>query len=190
MCHARGAVSNHIYISASACVPLPVQACAWLRMAGRPCTCLQCLCLQPAQRARGGGCMVCSENYFSTATRVDSCGALTISRHLADLVITHAGQTGLTGQTTIDRGRPPSAPTTVDSRHLSSCPKQQSVDTVVVRHGRVARETHERRDRRPLLGCESCSANPEARPSINQGQRRRPLANHDGKSHVFLDLLN
>lgn len=50
--------------------------------------------------------MVCSENYFSTATRVDSCGALSISRHLADLVITYAGQTGLTGQATTDRGRP------------------------------------------------------------------------------------
>lgn len=33
--------------------------------------------------------MVCSENYFSTATGLNHGGALSISRHLADLVITY-----------------------------------------------------------------------------------------------------
>lgn len=40
--------------------------------------------------------MVCSENYFSTATGLIHGGALSISRHLADLVITYSDLAGRT----------------------------------------------------------------------------------------------
>lgn len=86
MCHA-GAVSPYQITPASPSssffllLPRP---CAWLGMAGCPCTCLP---LRNGKGTGGGRCMVCSENYFSTATRLIHGGALSISRHLADLVV-------------------------------------------------------------------------------------------------------
>lgn len=68
-------------------------------LAARPCTFLPVW--------GGSGCMVCSENYFSTATGLNHGGALSISRHLADLVITYTAPHGGLRQTT------PCLPTTV-----------------------------------------------------------------------------
>lgn len=93
MCHA-GAVSNHISISVCVCVPVQAaHGCAWLAARAPVCT---CLCLQPAQQARGGGCMVCSENYFSTATGLIMVGPVyfpTLDRP-CHCILTKAGRTG------------------------------------------------------------------------------------------------
>lgn len=127
MCH-DGAVSNHISISV--CVLFRLRhGCAWLAARAPVC---KCLCLQPAGRGRaeGGGCMVCSENYFSTATGWGPVYFPTLGRPC------HYKRS-----TKIDWDRPPpSAPTTVDSRHLSSCPKQQGVDTASGQERGVARK--------------------------------------------------
>lgn len=136
---------------------------------------------------------------FPRPTGLNHGGALSISRHLADLVISVLTRRIVieTDHTTLPPRQAyaclrclsttPSAPTTVDSRHLSSCPKQQSVETVVDRHGRWPGNPWAPGRASRLLGREPCSANnPEAAPEAVE-PRTTTTADHGRKSHVFLN---